>query len=319
VRPAARLLAVATALLKLASAGVAADAWQVAAGARQGAAVEAELARLERSAGGRLGVFALDTATGLRIGHRSTERFPLCSTFKLLLAAAMLERSTRTPGLLEQRLPVTPADLVAYSPIAEQRVGSSMTIAELAAAAVQYSDNAAANLLLRQLGGPAGMTAFARSIGNSSFRLDRWETELNSALPGDPRDTDTPAAMGASLQALALGAALPATQQQQLTTWLLGNTTGATRIRAGVPDGWQVGEKTGSCGVYGTANDVGVLFPPSRRPVVLAIFHTQPEATAPVRNDVIAAATRLVVHAITAPSAPRPAAACLPGPDCRGR
>ncbi|WP_399217723.1 class A beta-lactamase [Synechococcus sp. ATX 2A4] len=311
-------------MLNLAPAALAADtrpagATVMAADPRQVAAVVAELAQLERSAGGRLGVFALDTATGLRIGHRSAERFPLCSTFKLLLAAAMLERSTRTPGLLEQRLPVTPADLVTYAPIAEQRVGSSMTIAELAAATVQYSDNAAANLLLRQLGGPAGMTAFARSIGNSRFRLDRWETELNSALPGDPRDTDTPAAMGTSVQALALGTALPAPQQQQLTTWLLGNTTGAARIRAGVPDGWQVGEKTGTCGAYGTANDVGVLFPPGRRPVVLAIFHTQPEATALVRNDVIAAATRLVVQAITAPSAPRPAARCLPGPDCRGK
>ncbi|WP_286194632.1 class A beta-lactamase [Synechococcus sp. CCY 0621] len=263
------------------------------------ATAETGLAALEARSGGRLGVFAIDTASGTRIGHRADERFPVCSTFKAILAAAVLHRSQREPGFLEQRIRFGRQDLVTYSPIAEQHLEDGLTVAEMAAATVQYSDNTAANQLMARLGGPAGLTAFARSIGNRTFRLDRWETDLNSAIPGDPRDTDTPAGMGSSLQALVLGTALGSPQRRRLQDWLIGNTTGDRRVRAGVPTGWRVGDKTGSCGVYGTANDVAVVWPPDRAPIVLAIFHTQADPAAQAQEGVIAAAATIVVEAFT--------------------
>lgn len=251
------------------------------------------LGRLERDLGGRLGLFALDTSDGAQLGHRADERFPLCSTFKMMLAAAILERSATTADLLQQRVRYDRGDLVTYSPLTEKHVDTGMTVAELCVAAVQYSDNTAANLLMELLGGPAAVTEFARRIGDRDFRLDRWETELNSAIPGDPRDTTTPAAMGHSLHRLVLGDALGAEQRAQLQDWLRGNTTGGARIRAGVPADWQVGDKTGT-GSYGTAHDIGVLWPPQRAPIVLAIYtaHASPEAEA--RSDIIAAAARVV-------------------------
>ncbi|PSB38971.1 class A beta-lactamase [Aphanothece minutissima] len=265
--------------------------------ARPEAAAEAGLAALEARSGGRLGVFAIDTASGARIGHRAGERFPLCSTFKAILAGAVLHRSQRQPGFLEQRIRFGRQDLVSHSPIAEQHLEGGLTVEEMAAATVQTSDNTAANQLMARLGGPAGLTAFARSIGNRTFRLDRWETALNSAIPGDPRDTDTPAGMGTSLQALVLGTALGPPQRQRLQDWLIGTTTGDRRVRAGVPSGWQVGDKTGTCGAYGTANDVAVLWPPDRAPIVLAVFHTQADPAAAAQDGVIAEAATIVAGA----------------------
>nr|WP_295618671.1 class A beta-lactamase [Chamaesiphon sp. GL140_3_metabinner_50] len=181
-----------------------------------------------------------------------------------------------------------------YSPITKQHIEDGMTVAALCAAAIGYSDNTAANLLMKIIGGPEAVTTFARSIGDRQFRLDRWETALNSAIPGDLRDTSTPNAMGLSLQRLAVGDALEPHLQLQLRVWLQGNTTGSARIRAGVPTDWQVGDKTGT-GDYGTANDLGLLWPPHRAPVVVAIYTTQGEKDAKARNDVIASAARIVV------------------------
>ncbi|RQQ42082.1 PEN family class A beta-lactamase, Bcc-type [Burkholderia stagnalis] len=246
---------------------------------------------LERAAGGRLGVCAIDTATGRRVQHRADERFPFCSTFKAMLIAAVLAQSVARPALLAQRVTYRQADLVRYSPVTEQHVGAGMTVGELCEATAQYSDNSAANLLMKVLGGPSAVTAFARTIGDDTFRLDRWETELNTALPGDTRDTTTPAAMAASLRVLALGDALPAPQRAQFAAWLRGNKTGDKRIRAGVPAGWQVGDKTGT-GDYGTTNDVGVLWSPAGGPVALAVYYTQ------AKDDVIAAATRIAIAAL---------------------
>jgi beta-lactamase class A len=186
---------------------------------------------------------------------------------------------------------------VSHSPIAEQHLADGLTVAEMAAATVRTSDNTAANQLMARLGGPAGVTAYARSIGNRSFRLDRWETALNSAIPGDPRDTDTPAGMATSLRATTLGAALGPHQRQRLQDWLIGTTTGDRRIRAGVPSGWRVGDKTGTCGAYGTANDVAVIWPPGSAPIVLAIFHTQADPAAAAQEGVIAKAAAIVAGA----------------------
>lgn len=195
---------------------------------------------------------------------------------------------------MQQRIKYQQRDLVTYSPITEQHINDGMTVAALCAAAMQYSDNTASNLLMKILGGPGSVTAFARSIGDRQFRLDRWETALNSSIPGDRRDTSTPNAMGVSLQRLALGSALEPHLQAQLQAWLRGNTTGAARIRSSVPANWQVGDKTGT-GDYGTANDVAVLWSPQRAPVVVAIYTTQGEKDAKARNDIIASATRIVV------------------------
>lgn len=213
-----------------------------------------------------------------------------------MLTAAILRRSVAETGLLQQRISYTRDDLVSYSPLTEKHVATGMTVAELCAAAIQYSDNTAANLLMKLLGGPAAVTEFAHNLGNHEFRLDRWETELNTALPGDSRDTSTPAAMGGSLQKLLLEDALPSAQQDQLKAWLLANTTGAKRIRSVTPTTWQVGDKTGS-GDYGTANDLAILWPPGQKPIILAIYLTQKDAKAKWHDETIAAAAQIVLEA----------------------
>ena len=283
------LLAAATAPLVLT---VTACASSPAAG--QDVSSATSFAALEHAAGGRLGVCAIDSASGRRAQHRADERFPFCSTFKAMLGAAVLAQSVDRPGLLQQRVSYGPSDLVNYSPVSGKHVGTGMTVAELCEAAIQYSDNSAANLAMKLIGGPSAVTAYARSIGDDAFRLDRWETELNTALPGDPRDTTTPAAMAASMRVLTLGDALPSAQRAQFVAWLRGNKVGDKRIRAGVPAGSQVGDKTGT-GDYGTTNDAGVIWLPSRAPIVLAVYYTQARADAKPKDDVIAAAGRIAV------------------------
>ena len=259
-------------------------------------ALTAQLAALSREAGGRLGVAFLDPATGRRFAFRGGERFPFCSTFKLMLAAAVLRKSQGEPGLLTQPVAYGQGDLLAWAPATRKALeeGRTMTVGDLCASAIQVSDNTAANLLLDRLGGPKALTAYAHGLGDTTFRLDRGEPELNTAVPGDPRDTTTPAAMARTVAKLVLGDALAAPQRRQLADWLKGNTTGGGSIRAGVPAGWTVGDKTGS-GAYGTTNDVAVLWPPQGGPVVLAVYFTQPQKDAPARKDVLAAATRLVL------------------------
>lgn len=285
------LLAAATLPLAFAMRAHAADKGK---GKDEGGPAAARFAKLESTYGGRLGVYALDTANGAQTGYRADERFPFCSTFKFILAGAILAESTQNAGLLQQRISYTQKDVVNYSPISSKHVADGMTVEQLCRAALQYSDNTAANMLIKHVGGPAAVTAFARSIGNDEFRLDRVETALNTAIPGDPRDTATPASMARALQTLALGDALPGTQREQLQNWMRGNTTGAHRIAAGVPAGWQVGDKTGT-GDHGTANDIAVIWPAARKPIILAVYHTQREANAKPRDEVIAAATRIVV------------------------
>ncbi|SKB04126.1 beta-lactamase class A [Prosthecobacter debontii] len=259
-----------------------------------------QLAELEFESQGRLGIAAW-TASSLprrSVRYRPNERFPFCSTFKFLAAAAILKRTEQDPTELDRHIRYSKQDLVSYSPITEKQAGRSMSLAQLCAAALQYSDNTAGNLLIKELGGTQAMTAFARSIGDSTFRLDRWETELNTAIPGDVRDITSPAAMAHDLQRLLLGHGLSPQQRNQLSTWMRGNTTGAARIRAAVPSDWEVADKTGS-GDYGTTNDIGILFPPNQSPIILAIYFTQKTSQAPMRNDIIAAATKIVLETLT--------------------
>lgn len=261
------------------------------------AGTSARFAALERDLDGRLGVFALDAGSGKTIGYRQDERFALLSTFKPIAAAAILARAAVEPEFLQTRVRYTKADLVTYSPVTEKHLDDGMTLEDICAAAVIHSDNAAGNLMLRQIGGPEGLTRYARSLGDGKFRLDRWETELNSAIEGDPRDTTTPAAMAATLRTLVLGNALPPRERQRLTGWLIACATGAARIRAGVPSHWKVGEKTGTGG-FGSGNDVGVIWPESRAPIVLSIYTVRKGKDSKARNDILAAATRIVVDSL---------------------
>ncbi len=263
------------------------------------AALRDKLAKLEASANGRIGLSAINTANDLCVRYRADERFPMCSTFKAMATAAILKKSMADERLLQQRVTFGRQDIEksGYAPITQKHLANGMTIAELCAAAMQYSDNAAVNLLMQELGGPAAVTAYARSIGDETFRLDRWEPELNSAIPGDVRDTSTPVAMEKSLQRLALGDALALPQRAQFVTWLKGNTTGGKRMGTGVPAGWIVGDKTGT-GSYGTTNDIGLLWPATGAPIVAAIYFTQNEKDALPRDDVVASVTRMLVDAL---------------------
>ena len=254
-----------------------------------------DFARIEAESGGRLGVAVLDTRDGRRAGHRADERFALCSTFKLLAAAAILRRVDEGTERLDRRIRFDARDLVTYSPVTEKHVATGMTLAELCDAAITLSDNTAGNLLLAALGGPQGLTAFTRTLGDSVTRLDRIEPELNEAVPGDPRDTTTPTAMSANIRALVLGDALSAQSREQLKRWLVGNKTGDTALRAGVPAGWTVGDRTGS-GERGTRNDVGVIWPPEREPVIVSVYLTETRVPTEQRNAAIAAVAKAIVQ-----------------------
>jgi beta-lactamase class A len=272
----------------------------VGLGARAQAFPEAlggALARIEAQSGGRLGVAALDTADGSRAGHRMDERFAMCSTFKLLAAAAVLARVDAGKERLDRRVAYAKSDLVTYSPVTEKHVGAGMMLAELCEAAITLSDNTAGNLLLANLGGPQGFTDFARTLGDTMTRLDRIETALNEAMPGDPRDTTTPAAMLANIRALVLGDALTEPSRGQLKTWMLANKTGGGRLRAGLPGDWAVGDKTGS-GDFGTTNDVGVIWPPARAPIVVTIYFTETKAALEQRIAVLASVGRAIAQGL---------------------
>lgn len=235
---------------------------------RRAAEIEATLA------GGRLGVGLIDMANGARYAWRGDERFPMCSTAKLGMAAALLRRVDLGQERLDRAVVYATSDLVTYSPMTQPRVGGAgVPLYELCDAAMTLSDNTAGNLIMRPYGGPAGFTAFFREIGDSFTRLDRWETDLNTAIPGDERDTTTPSAMATSMRKFVLGDALTPKSRHHLMTWLLGNKVGDTRLRAGVPSGWLVGDKTGT-GANGTVNDIGVLLAPNRAPMVATVYIT---------------------------------------------
>ena len=256
------------------------------------------LADLERRVGGRLGVAALDTASGRQAGWRGDERFPLCSTFKFLAAALVLARVDRGLERLDRRVIYSDKDLVTYSPVTKDHVGpGGLSMAEICEAAVTLSDNTAGNLMLASFGGPPGLTAYARALGDVLTRLDRIETELNEATPGDPRDTTTPNAMLGDMQRLLVGDALSVDSRRQLAGWLLASKTGAKRVRAGLPSDWRVGDKTAS-GNNGTANDIAIAWPPGRAPILVAVYFTGSTISDEARNAVIADAGRIAVASL---------------------
>jgi beta-lactamase class A len=264
------------------------------------ASLQNELAAIEGRTGGRLGVAVLDTASQARADHRGDERFLLCSTFKVLAVAAVLKRVEAHRERLDRRFVIKRADLVAYSPVLKDRIGDTMTLADLCAAAMTESDNTAANLILRTLGGPRALNAYARTIGDATTHLDNNEPLLNHPKPLGlaPTDTTTPLAMVKDLQALVLGNALAAPSRDQLKAWLLACRTGDRRLRAGLPEGWQCGDKTGSGD--GSTNDIAVLWPPERPPVIVAAYLAQASASYEDREAALADVGRAIVTALTA-------------------
>ena len=257
---------------------------------------QSDLAAIEVRVHGRLGVAALDLSMGRRVEFHADVRFPFCSTFKCLLAADVLFRVDHGQEALARRIAYGPKDLLDYSPVTQPQVSEGgLPVSALCAGAVGQSDNTAANLLLQSVGGPAGLTRFLRALGDPKTRLDRAEPDLNSAIPGDERDTTTPSAMLADLQSLLTGDRLAPDSRHRLEAWLVASTTGADRIRAGVPPTWRVGDKTGT-GNHGTTNDVAILRPPGRQPILCAVFLTECEASLSERN----AALRDVAKTIAA-------------------
>lgn len=251
-------------------------------------------AELERKFDARLGVYAVDTGDGRTITHRPDERFAYASTCKALLAGAVLAKNSLPQ--LERRVRYAREDLVSHSPIAEQHVRTGMTLRELCDATVRYSDNAAANLLFRRLGGPRGLQDALRGLGDRVTRCDRYEVALSEGIPGDLRDTSTPRALATDLRAYALGSALPAEKRAVLIDWLQRNTTGDHTIRAGTPRGWQVGDKTGSGG-YGTRNDIAIVWPPGAAPIALAVLSRRDTEDAERDDALIAGAARVALGA----------------------
>ena len=259
--------------------------------------LEGRFAAIEAKMGGRLGVAVHGTGSGLKATRRGDERFPLCSTFKWLAAAAILKRVDQGHETLDRPIPLRADKIVTYSPETEKHVGQTMTLGSICEAAITLSDNTAGNLMLEALGGPDGFNAYARELGDTATRLDRIEPELNEAAPDDPRDTTTPLAMAADLNAVLVGEALTPASRDQLNGWLAANTTGNARLRAGLPANWRVGDRTGTCNSH-TANDVGIAWPPNGKPVLIAVYVAESNASRDEQNAAIADVARAVAAVI---------------------
>ncbi|MCA0368526.1 MAG: class A beta-lactamase [Proteobacteria bacterium] len=256
------------------------------------------LADLETRHGGRLGVTALDVGSQRRVSWRGQERFPFCSTFKAFLAVAVLERVQRGEEQLDRAVPVVRDDMIPHAPVTEKAIGRTLTIRELMQAAVEVSDNPAANILIREMGGIAVWRAWWPTFGDTTTLISRLEPDLNTALPDDPRDTCLPDQTLANIRELAFSDRLTPEHDQMIQGWLTASPTGPNRIKAGAPQGWTVAHKTGT-GANGTANDIGVAFPVSGSPVVLATYFTgATQASDDQRDAVIAEATRRVFKAL---------------------
>lgn len=267
--------------------------------AQAASSLSAQLQQLETAAQGRLGVFILDTATGQGHGHRADERFMMLSSFKLLACALVLARVDRGQESLDRRVTFAKTDLVTYSPVTERFAGTAegMSLAGLCEATLTTSDNSAANFILDSYGGPAALTRFARELGDDTTRLDRRETELNTGTAAAQLDTTTPRAMALTLQKLLLGASLSPASRQQLQRWLVANTTGDKRLRAGLPTGWRVGEKTGTNQT--DANDIGIAWPANGRPpLIITAYLAESTATSAVKEATLAGVARLAASLV---------------------
>ncbi|KMP91072.1 beta-lactamase [Bacillus wiedmannii] len=251
--------------------------------------------KLEKEYDAKLGIYALDTGTNQTVTYRSDERFAYASTHKVLAVGALLQKKSIED--LDQKIKYTSKDLVNYNPITEKYVGTGMNLKELADASIRYSDNTAQNLILKQLGGPSEFKKSLREIGDSVTNPERFEPELNEVQPDDTRDTSTAMALATSLQTYALSDILPIEKRSFLIDLMKRNTTGDNLIRAGVPAGWEVADKTGS-GSYGTRNDIAIIWPPNKNPIVLAILSNHAKEDAKYDDKLIANATKIVLDAL---------------------
>lgn len=254
-----------------------------------------DFSQLEKKFDARVGVYAIDTGTNQTISYRPNERFAFASTYKALAAGVLLQQNSTEK--LNEVITYTKEDLVDYSPVTEKHVDTGMTLGEIAEAAVRNSDNTAGNILFNKIGGPKGYEKALRQMGDRVTMSDRFETELNEAIPGDIRDTSTAKAIATNLKAFTVGNALPDHKRNILTEWMKGNATGDKLIRAGVPTDWIVGDKSGA-GSYGTRNDIAIVWPPNRAPIIIAILSSKDEKEATYDNQLIEEAAEVIVKAL---------------------
>lgn len=259
------------------------------------ASVQDDLRALEASTGGRLGISAINSANNQRIQFRADERFPMGCTSKLIGVAAILKKSMSDKNLLEEKILITKNDLTNWNPITKNYISKNMTVSQLCAAAISYSDNAAMNLVANKLGGIQEINKYARSLGDNYFKLDHmWPGEAK-ANPKTSDDSSTPNAMNENLQKLTLSDALEKSQREKLLYWLKKTVTGTERIRAGVPKNWIVGDKTGTGFYYGTTNDTAIIWPTNCAPIFVTIYYSNNKKDSPNRNDVLASATKTLI------------------------
>ncbi|QWG32252.1 class A beta-lactamase BlaIII [Bacillus mycoides] len=254
-------------------------------------------AKLEKEYDAKLGIYALDTGTNQTVAYHSDDRFAFASTSKSLAVGALLRKNSLEA--LDQRITYTHENLSNYNPITEKHVDTGMTLKELADASVRYSDSTAHNLILKQLGGPSEFEKILREMGDTVTTSERFEPELNEVHPGETHDTSTPEAIAKTLQSFTLGTALPIEKRELLVDWMKRNTTGDKLIRAGVPKGWEVADKTGA-GSYGTRNDIAIIWPPNKKPIVLAILSNHDKEDAKYDDKLIADATKVVLNTLKA-------------------
>ncbi|KRD07873.1 class A beta-lactamase [Mycobacterium sp. Root265] len=260
------------------------------------ATADSDFAALEHRHGARIGMWALDLGTGQTLGYRPDDRQAMCSTFKTYAVGRVLHMVAGGVLDLNSAIPITAGDIVVDSPVTSKRVGTSMSLAELCEAALVFSDNSAGNALLRSIGGPPAITSFARGLGDDQTRLDRWEPDLNSALPGDPRDCTTPRALVTGYRALMVGDALDPPSRDRLLSWMQANVTSDKRFRAGLPPGWTSADKTGA-GDFGVTNDAGLLIGPTGQRILVAVLtrSAEDQMDAPRLNDAVADTVRLTL------------------------
>ena len=257
-----------------------------------------KLKNIESNTEGRLGVFAINTENDHIIKYRAEEIFPTQCTAKIIGVAAVLKKSMSDPALLSQRIRYSKKDLDlgGYNPITQKHIFEGMTVKELCSAAISFSDNTAMNLLLKIIGGIQGMNDFARSIGNNSFRQDNdWPAEAYSGGNANVKDSSTPQAMVESFRKMTTGKTLDKYQRDLLIKWLINTQTGAARIRSSIPNGWMVGNKTGTGGAYGSTNDIAIIWPPNRAPILIGIYYTSNNEKARKREDVLSKATKVII------------------------
>ncbi|HYJ29245.1 MAG TPA: class A beta-lactamase [Allosphingosinicella sp.] len=291
-----RTFLAAAAALPVACSGIVVESETNKAAAGEGASESFEAIRAPLGHGARIGVAAIDTGTGRRLLHDADSRYPLASTFKLPLAAMVLAEAERGGLRLDEVLVFAPEDPLDNSPVVAANLARGrLAVEPLAAAIVVRSDNSAANILLRRLGGPEALTRFMRAAGDPATRLDRYEMELGSNLPGDPRDTTTPAAMAGLVRTLVLGDRLSPASRARLGEWLTTSLPGPDRLRAGLPPSWRFGHKTGTA-ANGGVNDVGIAWPPGRAPIVIASYQSGGDAGLPARAAAHAAVGRVVAE-----------------------